>query len=47
MGRASSTKGAKKNAYSILLGKTVGKRPLRRPSRRWVINIKIDLNGLQ
>jgi hypothetical protein len=31
------------NAYRILLGKPEGKRPLRRPRRRWVGNIKMDL----
>jgi hypothetical protein len=32
-----------RNAYSLLLEKTEGKRPLGRPRRRWVDNIKIDL----
>jgi hypothetical protein len=32
----------KRNAYRILVGKPEGKRPLRRPRRRWVDNIKID-----
>jgi hypothetical protein len=31
------------NAYRILVGKPEGKRPLRRPRRRWVDNIKMDL----
>jgi hypothetical protein len=35
--------GEKRNAYRILVGKPEGKRPLRRPRRRWVDNIKIDL----
>jgi hypothetical protein len=35
--------GAKRNAYRILLGKPEGKKPLRRPRRRWVDNIKMDL----
>jgi hypothetical protein len=35
----------KKNAYRILVGKPEGKRPLGRPRRRWVDNIKIDLRG--
>jgi hypothetical protein len=35
--------GAKSNAYRILVGKPEGKRPLGRPRRRWVDNIKIDL----
>jgi hypothetical protein len=33
--------GAKRNAYRILVGKPEGKRPLERPKRRWVDNIKI------
>jgi hypothetical protein len=28
------------NAYSILVGKPEGKRPLERPSRKWEDNIK-------
>jgi hypothetical protein len=35
--------GEKRNAYRILAGKPEGKRPLGRPRRRWVDNIKIDL----
>jgi hypothetical protein len=34
---------AKSNAYRILVGKPEGKRPLGRPRRRWVDNIKMDL----
>jgi hypothetical protein len=41
MGRVCSTNGAKRNAYRILVGNPVGKRPLGRPTRRWVNNIKI------
>jgi hypothetical protein len=33
----------KRNTYRILVGKPEGKRPLGRPRRRWVDNIKIDL----
>jgi hypothetical protein len=43
MGRACSTNGEKRNAYSMLVGNPEGKRPLGRPRRRWVDNIKIDL----
>jgi hypothetical protein len=32
--------GEKRNAYRILVGKPEGKRPLGRPRRRWVDNIK-------
>jgi hypothetical protein len=35
--------GAKGNEYRILVGKPEGKRPLGKPRRRWVDNIKIDL----
>jgi hypothetical protein len=35
--------GEKINAYRLLLGKPEGKRPLGRPRRRWVDNIKIHL----
>jgi hypothetical protein len=34
--------GGEKNAYRILVGKPEGNRPLGRPRRRWVDNIKID-----
>jgi hypothetical protein len=36
----------KRNAYRILLEKPEDKRPLRRPRRRWVDNIKIDLREI-
>jgi hypothetical protein len=35
--------GEKRNAYRILVGKPEGKRPLGRPRRRWVDNIKMVL----
>jgi hypothetical protein len=34
------------NAYRILVGKPERKRPLGRPRRRWVDNIKIDLREI-
>jgi hypothetical protein len=34
--------GEKRNEYRILVGKPEGKRPLERPRRRWVGNIKIS-----
>jgi hypothetical protein len=37
--------GVKRNANRILVGKPEGKKPLRRPRRRWVDNIKINLIG--
>jgi hypothetical protein len=38
--------GEKRNAYRILVGNPEGTRPLGRPRRRWVDNIKIDLREL-
>jgi hypothetical protein len=35
--------GEKKNVYMLLVGKPEGKRPLGRPRRRWMDNIKMDL----
>jgi hypothetical protein len=35
--------GEKRNAYRLLEGKPVGKRPLGIPRRRWVDNIRMDL----
>jgi hypothetical protein len=39
--------GEMRNAYRILVGKPEGKRPLGRPRRRWVDNIKMDLIELE
>jgi hypothetical protein len=36
----------KRNAYRILVGNSEGKRPLGRPRRRWVDNIKMDLREI-
>jgi hypothetical protein len=46
MGRTCSTNGEKQNAYRILVGKPEGKRPLGRPRRRWMDNIKMDLRAM-
>jgi hypothetical protein len=35
--------GDKRNVYRVLVGKLEGKRPLGRPRRRWVENIKMGL----
>jgi hypothetical protein len=43
MGGPCSTNGEKRNDYRLLVGKPEGKRPLGRPTRRWVDNIKRDL----
>jgi hypothetical protein len=38
--------GEKRNAYRIFVGKPEGKRPLERPRRRRVDNVKIDLREI-
>jgi hypothetical protein len=38
--------GEKRNVYRILVGKSEGKRPMGRPRRRWVDNIKMDLREI-
>jgi hypothetical protein len=35
--------GEKRNAYRLLVGKPEGRRPLGRPRRKWVDNIRMDL----
>jgi hypothetical protein len=35
--------GEERNAYRILVGKPEGKRPLGRPRRRWVDNIRMEI----
>jgi len=42
-GRACSTNGERRVAYSVWVGKPAGKRPLGRPRHRYKDNIKIDL----
>jgi hypothetical protein len=32
-----------RNAYRMLVGKPEGRRPLRRPTHRWVDNVRMDL----
>jgi hypothetical protein len=39
--------GEKRNAYRILVENPEGKRPLGRPIRRWVDNIKMDLREIE
>jgi hypothetical protein len=43
MGEACSTNGEKRNAYRLLVGKPEGSRPLGRPRRRWLGNIRMYL----
>jgi hypothetical protein len=38
--------GETRNAYWILVGKPEAKRPLGRPRRRWMDNIKMDLREI-
>jgi hypothetical protein len=40
------THGEGKGACRILVGRPEGKRPLRRPRRRWKDNIKMDLREI-
>jgi len=35
--------GEERGVYRVLMGKPEGKRPLGRPGRRWVDNIRMDL----
>jgi hypothetical protein len=46
MDRECSMNWEKTNAYRILVEKTERKRPLGRPKRRWVDNIKMDLREI-
>jgi hypothetical protein len=39
--------GENRNAYRMLFGNPEGKRPLGRPKRRWVDNIKMHLRELR
>jgi hypothetical protein len=43
MGGACSTNGEKRHVCRLLVGKLEGKRPLARPRRRWLDNIRMDL----
>jgi hypothetical protein len=38
--------GENRNAYRVLMGKSEGNRPLRRPRCRWEDNIKMDLREI-
>jgi hypothetical protein len=38
--------GERRGAYRYLVRKPEGKRPLRRPRRRWEDNIKMDLQAV-
>jgi hypothetical protein len=45
-GRTCSTNGAKRNSYRILVGKPEGKKPLGRPRRRWMDDIKMGFREI-
>jgi hypothetical protein len=47
MGGACSTNGEKRNACRLLVRKSEGKRPLGRPRRRWVDNIRMNLGEVR
>ena len=38
--------GEERGVYRVLVGKPKGRRPLERPRRRWVDNIKMDLQDV-
>ena len=38
--------GERRGIYRVLVGKLEGKGPLERPRRKWVCNIKVDLQEL-
>jgi hypothetical protein len=42
-----STNGEKRNAYKLLVRNSEEKRPLGRPRRRWVDNIRMDLGDVR
>jgi hypothetical protein len=46
MGRSCSTNGEQRIANRILVGNPEAKRPLGKPRRRWVDNIKKDLRKI-
>jgi hypothetical protein len=43
VGGTCGTNGGNRNVYRLLVGKPEGKRPLGRPRRRWIDDIKMDL----
>ena len=43
MGRACGAYGRGDGVYRVLVGKPEGKRPMGRPRRRWVNNVRTDL----
>jgi hypothetical protein len=47
MGGACNTYGDRRGAYSVLVRKPEGPRPLGKPRRRWEDNIKVDLQKVR
>jgi hypothetical protein len=47
MDRVCSTKGGRRNAYRILVGKPDGKRPLCGLRHRWMDDIEMDLREIR
>jgi hypothetical protein len=46
-GETCSTRGDKRGVYKVLVVRTVGKRPLGKPRRRWEDKIKMDLQDVE
>jgi hypothetical protein len=46
MGRNVAGMGEKRNTYRVLVGKSEGERPLRRPRRMWKDDIKMDFQEI-
>jgi hypothetical protein len=46
MGGTCGTHGEGRNVYRVLVGRPEGKRPLRKPRRKWEDNIKMDLREI-
>jgi hypothetical protein len=46
VGRTCGTHGEVRGVYRVLVGRPVGKRPLRGPRYRWEYNIKMDLRDI-
>jgi hypothetical protein len=47
MGGACSKNGGKRKAQKLLVRKSEEKRPLGRPTRRWVDNVQMDLEEIE
>jgi hypothetical protein len=47
MDRACNTNGGEEECLKDILRKSEGNRPLERPRRRWVDNIKMDLREIR